>query len=235
VVPSHLQQKLLEYAHQFHQAHASTSRMYYWLRARFYFPRMKKLIYKFVAKCERCQKSRGRPKKFGFSRQLRASAPFHTVFVDFVGPLMLEGHSFSLLTMVDHFSGWPEVAICASQDHEEIIKAFWTLIASHGVPVKVCCDNAKPFLSKALQVFYQRLGIQKSPILPYAAFQNGCVERFNRTLTETIRTAQPKSLKDLMGLIPALLLMFRGSFQTGVNDSPFFCVERLRYEVTSGS
>lgn len=61
------------------------------------------------------------------------------------------------------------------------------VFARFGYPEKIVCDNGQPFASEAFSRFCSVNGIEIQHSVPYAAFQNGLVERQNRNLLKTIK------------------------------------------------
>lgn len=60
-------------------------------------------------------------------------------------------------------------------------------IVRFGYPHQIVCDNGQPFSSEEFSLFCKSNGINLNHTVPYAPFQNGLVERQNRTLLKTIR------------------------------------------------
>lgn len=61
------------------------------------------------------------------------------------------------------------------------------IFARFGYPEVIVCDNGQPFASEEFSRFCSMNGIKIQHSVPYAAFQNGLVERQNRNLLKTIK------------------------------------------------
>lgn len=61
------------------------------------------------------------------------------------------------------------------------------IFARFGYPEQLVCDNGQPFSSAEFSTFCRSNGILINHTVPYAPFQNGLVERQNRTLLKTLK------------------------------------------------
>lgn len=61
------------------------------------------------------------------------------------------------------------------------------VFARFGYPEQIICDNGQPFSSEEFSEFCKTNGIDIKHSVPYAPFQNGLVERQNRTILKTIK------------------------------------------------
>ena len=82
----------------------------------------------------------------------RPPYPFHTVGIDFFGPLpkSVGGHTY-ILVLVDLYSGWVELyALSDAQANaagvaEGLVQDYST---RHGVPVNLLSDRGSPFMAE---------------------------------------------------------------------------------------
>ena len=68
--------------------------------------------------------------------------PFHTIAMDFKGPLKDSSYA---LVMLDLYSKWPEVYWTTSTSFEAIKKHLDNFISAHGRPSYIRSDNDLPF------------------------------------------------------------------------------------------
>ena len=72
-----------------------------------------------------------------------------------------------------------EVAIITSMTAKITITKLREIFARFGYPEEIVCDNGQPFSSEEFFMFCKTNGISITHTVPYAAFQNGLVERTN--------------------------------------------------------
>ena len=118
------------------------------------------------------------------------STRFEHVHVDLVGPFTPDRGFPYLLTIVDRTTRWPEAVPIAETTADTVVQAFidhW--ISRYGVPLTVTSDRGSQFTSEAWRLALSKLGINVSVTTAYHAQANGLVERFHRTLKNSLRCA----------------------------------------------
>ena len=180
-----------------------------------------------VEQCIHCQVSKNprtkRPKLEPFPVYTR---PLELFGMDFFGPLTpksTEGYSY-LLVLVDYCTKWPIVIPTRTRRAEEIAAAILhQVVPIYGLPKAIISDNAKEFVSKALALLYQKLGIKKIDIAPYSPQLNGQVESMMKPLQNTLRTYCQDSI-DWSGMIPHFLTAYRNTVHSSTLLSPFYAL-----------
>ena len=107
--------------------------------------------------------------------------------MDFVGPLprSSSGRSF-LLVFVDKFSKWVELVPLRSATSASVITALRErIIYRFGCPSVVISDNGSQFVSKSVENFLSKCGIQHRLTAPYTPQENP-TERVNRVIKTLI-------------------------------------------------
>jgi transposase InsO family protein len=136
-------------------------------------------------------------------RCVQASAPNEVWTVDFKGQFRLgHGRYCYPLTLNDAFSRYSlSIEALHSTQVPLTQQALQMAFEHYGLPSAIRSDNGVPFASTGrfgwseLSVWLLRLGIALQRIEPGKPQQNGCHERFHRTLkAETTRPAQPTLL-----------------------------------------
>ena len=95
----------------------------------------------------------------------------------------------SLLVLEDACRHWPEVDILWATASAALIGHFCNIFAVHGLPEKVVTDNGANLVSEEFENFLATNAIKHWKVMPYWLQANAAVERFNRTLKQTICTA----------------------------------------------
>lgn len=131
-------------------------------------------IEKTVGACEPCQRTQKNPPKAPIPSWTKPSAPWHTLHVDFAGPL--EGRNY--LVVVDAYTKWVEVRQVARPTSASVIEVLRSLFATFGIPHKVVSDNGTAFVSEEIQKFYKDNGVRYVTAAPYHPATNGQAERY---------------------------------------------------------
>jgi hypothetical protein len=120
-----------------------------------------------------------------------------------------EGQKYCL-TMVDHFSRWPEAEPIPDQEAPTVARAFFEAWICHfGVPLRVTTDQGRQFesfLFRHLNILTGTSHIRKTAYHPAA---NGMVERFHRQLKAAIRCQQRRWTDTL----PLVLMGIRSAWK----------------------
>lgn len=85
-----------------------------------------------------------------------------------------------LMVVIDHFSKFGWVFPLLTKERKEIIPVLETLIKRETVPVSMLSDNE--FRDKYIKRLYEEHKIIGKTSLPYTPQQNGCAERFVKTI-----------------------------------------------------
>lgn len=105
-----------------------------------------------------------------------------------MGPLEVckHGHRY-LVTMIDRFSRWPEAIAVTEITAEIIAKVFYeSWICRFGNVYKVTTDQGRQFESKLFEQLLKLMGIKKVRTIPYHPQGNGILERWHRSMKQSI-------------------------------------------------
>ena len=161
---------------------ASLSRSYVWQG-------MKAEVKRWAQQCEVCARSKvGRHVKPPITTIPVPSERFEHIHVDLVGPLPAdEGHTV-ILTIVDRTTRWPEAVPLRDAKAETVTAAIvsnW--VARFGVPKVITSDRGVQFRSEVWRESLGRLGVSTTTTTSYHPQANGLVERFHRSLKNSLR------------------------------------------------
>ena len=184
---------------------AMISRAYVW-------PRMRRDVLQWAKECQTC----GTCKVAVHTKPPILPIPvpksrFEHVHVDLVGPFTPDRGYRYLLTVIDRTTRWPEAIPIAEATSETVLQAFldhW--IGRFGIPITVTSDRGVQFTSEAWKKALGGLGINVSSTTSYHLQSNGVVERFHRTLKNSLRCAV-KASKSWTRSLPWVLLGIRNA------------------------
>lgn len=102
--------------------------------------------------------------------------------LDFMLDALYDGRRFRLLNVPDE--GNREglaVKIATSLPSVRVVAVLEQLVARHGAPAALRCDNGPELIAQALTLWCEEHGIALRHIQPGRPDQNAFIERFNRT------------------------------------------------------
>jgi hypothetical protein len=153
--------------------------------------------------------------------------PFHTVGIDLLGPLdeSIMGNKY-ILTIVDHFTGWPEAIAIPDKRAETIAKAlFDTLICRHGAPKYLLSDRGKEFLNNLMQELARVVGFTKIFTTAMHPNSNAYPERLHRFINNTMAIMiNGHAENDWETLLPHVLFSYRTTIHETTKYTPFHLV-----------
>jgi len=175
-----------------HEAHQGITKCKRYIRSMYWWKSMDKQIEQAVCDCSTC--------KMNDKSCVTRDAPLNPVKLpeqvwekvglDCVGPFVLAPRDQRYaVTLVDYRSKWPEVAFMSSITSKNIIAFLDRVFSREGFPESLVSDNAMNFISSEFENYLASCGIKHYRSSTYYARCNGEVERFNRTLKQTIEDA----------------------------------------------
>ena len=212
VIPTALRKRVLSLGHEGHQGIVKTKAR---MRSKVWWPGMDKEIEKNCQSCKSCilVSQTNAPDPIKPTQMPKSSWEF--VAADILGPI--EGDY--ILVVVDYYSRWFEVRVLQNISSMDIIKAFNSIWATHGLPMLVKTDNGRQFISEQTTTYFQEMGIQQVNSTPLNPSENGEVERQNRTILKTIKIAKAQNL-DWHEELDKFLLIFRTTPHSSTGFTP---------------
>jgi len=188
----------------------------------------------YISSCPICNKNKKSTKKARANlEQYHAGFPMERVHMDILGPLPVtpSGNKY-ILMVIDQFTKWVECYPIPNQSSEIVAKSIVdNFFSRFGCPVQLHTDQGKNMDGNLVRQLCELLQIDKTRTTPYHPSSNGQIERYNRTLLQTIRcflknkqNNWDKFLQQLAGAIrsaknpqtgfsPNLLMLGREVFQ----------------------
>jgi transposase InsO family protein len=185
VIPTTLQNQIINIAHEGHLGIVKTKRL---LRSKVWFPNIDVCVEAKIQNCMACQASdkTGTPST-PVEMSKMPTQPWDKISVDFYGPI--HPTKEYLLVVLDDYSRFPLVELITATSILVVRKKMEILFSIFGIPIEVRSDNGPPFNSKEFDDFAKYLGFKHRLITPEWPQANGIVESFMKNLVRIVRTA----------------------------------------------
>lgn len=190
----------------------------------YYWPQIYETIKNYIHSCDSCQR-RGRKRNIEPLQPIPVGGPFHRIGIDFVGPLpQTVNNNKYLIVATDYFTKWPEAkAVPAATAKETAEFIYEDIICRHGCPQIILSDRGPHFRNQIIDKLMEKFQIKHLFSTPYHPKTNGLVERFNRTLVESLaKTAETNIEWDKH--LHSVLFAYRTAKQSTTKIEPFYLV-----------
>ena len=120
---------------------------------------------------------------------------FEKIGIDFVRPLPLtnSGNKYIIIA-TNYLTKWPEASATSATDANTVVEFIYeNIICRHRCPNYILSDRGSHFRNKVVDGLMNKFEIKHLLSTPYHPQTNGLVERFNKTLCESIA----KTTRDL--------------------------------------
>ncbi len=173
--------------------------------------------------CPHCQVNRPRGRATQLQITETAGQPFYRVGADLIGslPITREGYKY-LVTVIDHCTGYADAVPIVEKRASLVWEALREIFTRFGFPAELITDNGAEFVAAEIKDEYRKHGIKHIRTTPLRPQSNGSVERFHRTLRDTLRKCTNNIPRDWYRHLHAGLWAYRLSPQlTRAGRSPY--------------
>src|SRR4051794_30262059 len=167
--------------------HFATDATFNKIKTRYYWPQYYEDIKRYVESCNACQQ-RGRSKKNNLLHPIPVHSPFYQVGIDFIGPLSrTQREKKYIIVAMDYLTKWPEARAVSETTAEAAANFIYEqIICQHGCPQIILSDRGTHFNNNMIKRLMEKFKINHLLSTPYHLQTNGLIERFNRTLCESL-------------------------------------------------
>ena len=225
VVPAHRRTHVLTYLHCNTVAgHFGVYRTTAAAVRRFYWPRMRADIHRFIKSCLRCELAKSGPRRQRAPlRQDISGARNERIAFDIIGPMKpSRSGNVYILTVGDYFTKY-FLAIPLKRHTADVIAQ--TIITEWicklgGCPLTIHTDQAPEFRSVLLNHLWEVLHIHHTKTLPFRPQSDGFVERFNQTIQQMLKLALGPDKDRWDEILPYLTMAYNVTEQASTGCSP---------------
>ena len=179
LVPEVLKDALLTLAHQ-HNGHNGAPRTYSALKREYYWPGMRKDVFKHCKACHECRlQNQGQPDD-EFKHFTIPELPMEMICMDLVGPIspVTSAGSKYILTVIDMITGFTVAVPIPDKKSETVCGAYRdNIYCTFGGNSRILTNNGTEFKSQEMKTICKELGVKHvfSPV--YTPQANGRLER----------------------------------------------------------
>lgn len=102
--------------------------------------------------------------------------------LDFMGDTLYSARRYRIFNVIDEGNREAlAIEVDVSLPSERVVAVLDQLVAIHGAPRRIRCDNGPEFVAQSVRVWCEQRGITLVFIQPGKHNQNAYIERFNRT------------------------------------------------------
>ena len=192
------------------------------IKEKYYWPNMTKDVKYYIKTCYQCQR-RQKPSTHNEMHAIVAKAPFERIGIDFVGPLTTtsKGNRY-ILVAVDYFTKWPEAKVTKRADAQTVVDFLYEeIICRHGPFKHLHSDRGTHFANTLIKGLTEKFRIRHHLSSPYNPRANGQVERFNRTLCESL-ARQTEGVENWDEFLAPSLYAYRTAPLKATGMTPFY-------------
>lgn len=199
------------------------------IRQKYYWPSMARDIKAYVNKCDDCKiiKAPNQILRPPMGDAFITVRPMQRIYCDFLGPYPCsKAKNSHLFIAIDHLTKFLFLKPLRSATSINVIDFFQNQIFNtFGVPQYVHSDNAKQFVSKEMQDFFNLYGIKHIRTGLYSPQANAS-ERANREIISKIRFYLKGESHHLNwdACIPRILEVLRSDFHSSIQCSPYYAM-----------
>ncbi|XP_069063748.1 retrotransposon-like protein 1 [Pleurodeles waltl] len=224
VPPSSLRDQLLALSHSGHPGISKTKER---MRALYWWPGMDIALERRVRDCYECCLA-DKSLKVKTQPLILKEIPnevWEEVAIDIMGPVSSKSSSKYIIVLMDMLSRWPEVCITSEISSKVVVDFLSKVFSREGNPAAILSDNGVQFISKFMRDFLSSRGIVHKKCALCHPETNGMVERFNRTLKETVQLAKVNGV-DWESWVETKVEEYRFTPHSSTGQTPFLLFKK---------
>lgn len=213
------QQEIIRHYHDGKTNHRGINECQLALSRKYYWPKMKDQITKFINECTICGQAKydRNPLRPQFNVVPPATKPFEIIHMDL---LTIQGDKY--VTFIDVFTKYGQAYYLRDGTAVSILQALLQYCTHHGVPITIITDNGTEFTNQLFMEFTRLYKINHHRILAHSPNDNGNIERFHLTLLEHLRLLKLQHKDEpIVNLVPYAIIAYNSSIHSFTRCRPF--------------
>lgn len=212
------QQEIIRKYHEGKTNHRGTNECYLALSRRYFWPKMKEQIAKYINECTICGQSKydRNPIKQQLHIVPPPAKPFEVIHLD-----LFTAETEKFLTIIDSFSKYAQAYHLRDGTAISVVQALLIFCTHHGVPLTLVTDRGTEFTNQLFSEFTRVHKIIHHKILAHTPNENGMVERLHSTLLEHLRILKLQNRgESVINLMPYAILAYNSSIHSFTKCRP---------------
>ncbi|CAB3222780.1 unnamed protein product [Arctia plantaginis] len=213
------QQEIIKLYHEGKTNHRGINECYLALSRKYYWPRMKDHITKFINECSICGQSKydRNPIKPQLNLVPPATKPLEIIHAD-----LFTIQTEKYITFVDVFTKYGQAYPLKDGTAISIVQAFLTFCTHHGLPLTIVTDNGTEFTNQIFAEFIKLHKIIHHKTQPHSPNDNGNIERFHSTILEHLRILKLQQKNEsIVNLMPYAIIAYNSSIHSLTRCRPY--------------
>lgn len=204
--------------------HAGAGRMNQKLRERYFWEKSWHDCKNYVRTCHECQ-MRGGPQKNNVLHPIPVGDPWDRIGIDVVGPLPItERGNRYIVAAIDYMTKYVEARPIAEKSAMNIAWFIYEdIICRHGCPKVIQSDNGTEFVNEVITELTKQFNVYHQRVSPYRPQANGLIERFNRTMCESL-SKLGDNVHDWDKFVRPTIFAHNTSESSATKTTPFYLV-----------
>ena len=217
--------------HQYHattlMGHRGATATKVRLRDKFLWPNFYDDIDAFISSCSICQRTQQvSSSKLPLIPYLPPKGPCERVSMDlFTGIPAGDGNKMNIITFVDDYSKYLEIAVIKDKTALSVADAFFqTWICRHGVPSSIRSDFGREFRNAVFDRLAERLNIERCKLTSLSPASNGQAENVNRILVRAFQRMEPFEPSEWIPRLEAIRMAYNCAYHRAHGFTPYYIV-----------
>ncbi len=206
--------------------HQGIVRTYELISKKFYFPRMRKIIDRYISSCIFCQRNKSKNQSpIGLLQPLEIpEEPWDTVTMDFIVrlPMTKNGNDAIVVFVCKLTKRIVMRALKTTASASDVAKIYMdAVVREHGLSKNFICDRDSKFTSKFWKAFVDMLGIKLKMSTAFHPETDGQTERANRIIQDCLRHYVNFEQNNWDELLSPIEYVLNSCKQLSTNYTPF--------------
>jgi hypothetical protein len=200
--------------------------MHHDLKSRYWWYGMQRVVAKYVALCDNCQRVKAeRQRPAGLLQSLKIPQwKWEEISMDFIIglPTTQSGYD-SIWVIIDRFLKVAHfIQVKTTYKGAKLVELYIArIVCLQGVPKKIVSDRGTQFTSRFWEKLYEAIDTKLNFSLAYHPQTNGQTERVNQILEDMLRACALKDKKSWDKCLPYAEFSYNNSYQESLKMSPF--------------
>src|SRR6266498_4642548 len=192
------------------------------LKEKYYWPKMKDDIKSYIRTCDQCQR-RGKITDENELHSIKIKELFYQWGIDIIGPLTETSRENKYIVVaIDYFTKYPKARALANANTRNVANFLYEdIICRHGCSRKIISDRETYFNNQIIEKLLEQFKIRHNLSTPYHPKTNGLVERFNKTLCESLAKLNEER-ENWDEYISPTLFAYRTKINKSTQFTPFY-------------